>query len=718
MGAFNDEGWQELQLPSRRQCPKLFYSLSTESDSITLLLTDLICIWECSLDRYDIVAEASCQHTSIDPSASSDQFDVLLSKIGKSLKDGQNVLVRTNERDGYVLRLKTSVDLPKPLRPLEWTFKLTPQPSSELAERILRPSLHEVAVSQEKISTLLRIIREKDHVISRLLDRIGSSAVDLSLIFPGITGVASRKGGHISVTEAKKHVPGMASFDEKSWTKQFANDDGYEGADRTGLGNLVRGCEKCFVHTRAQHEDWIAGLPSMDKLNGDGDKNRQFSPPTRKAAPRQHKSDDESTASGSDDDFERQPTPHRLKSKAPETSKPAKAASVDDGDAEEETVPSKEALKSAPEIGGLGRRNATKAFGTSATRRSSSSSAERPTPLLRRGSDASTATATPTASEDNDDDNDSEPQSSRRRPVKPQPNNKPKLGGLRKKKQATPSPSPTPTPSPAPSPAQASRQQGAPSARGSRNSTSARSKNQVSPTPKDNSNNADETTSTASESDFEIDARARPELDSKPQQPRKSKPEPEPEPDAKPKPNQSQESSANTPRRRLGRIGRKQPDQPTDLQTSPTPRSSKKATDKATSRQGNTHGTRTRDRRGNENDDSDRTGSATSTPSPSPSPSPTASQATSKPKIASHPRKSPSNSAPSRSNENGKRSLESTEPEHEPELQNGGPKKKTPREIRKERERQETEDQKADRRRMELELALAAPSPVKRRRRF
>lgn len=306
MGGSDDGGWQELRLPSRRQCPKLFYLLSTQNELLTLLLTDLIGIWECSLDRYDILAEASRQHTSIDPSGSSDQFEVLLSKITKSLKDGKNVLVRSNERDRHVLRLKTSIDLPKPLRPLEWTFKLTPQPASELAERILRPSLHEVAVSQEKILSLLRIIREKDHVITRLLDRIGSSAVDLSLIFPGITGVASRKGGHISVTEAKKHVPGMASFDEKSWTRQFANDDGYAGADRTGLTNLVRGCEKCFVHTRSEHEEWINDLPPLDKLNQESEKSRQSSPPARKAAAtRPPASGTESTASDDDgDDFE------------------------------------------------------------------------------------------------------------------------------------------------------------------------------------------------------------------------------------------------------------------------------------------------------------------------------------------------------------------------------------------------------------------------------
>lgn len=302
MAQSTGEGWQELQVPSRRQCPKLFYSFFTHEESITLLLTDLISIWESSLDKPEILREAARQHTSIDPSVSTDQFRVLLTKLRKSLKDGENALARGNGSNSQVLLLQTKADLPRPLRPLEWTFILEPQTASELAEQILRPSLHEVSVSQDKITSLLRIIKDKDHVISRLLERTGNSAADLGLFFPGITGFASRKGGHVSVADAKKHVPGMASFDEKSWTQQFSNDDGYQGADRTGLSNLVRGCEKCFAHTKADHESWIKGLSSSNKVHQTRDRSSQAKSPVRKAPPQKPEPDDEST--DSNDDFE------------------------------------------------------------------------------------------------------------------------------------------------------------------------------------------------------------------------------------------------------------------------------------------------------------------------------------------------------------------------------------------------------------------------------
>ncbi|EXJ59536.1 uncharacterized protein A1O5_12161 [Cladophialophora psammophila CBS 110553] len=443
MPGLESEGWQELQTGSRRQCPKLFYSFSTKKESLTLLLTDLISIWECSLDKYDILAAAARQQTSIDPSVSSDQFEILLSKIRKSLSDGENSIIRDGRGNSQALLLRTRIALPRPLRPLEWTFTLDPQAASELAERILRPSLHEVFVSQNKINSLLGIIKDKDHVISRLLERVGNSAVDLSLVFPGITGFASRKGGHVSVADAKKHVPGMSSFDEKSWTTQFANNDGYEGADRTGLTNLVRGCEKCFMHTRAEHESWVKDLPSMENQNLNATSKNQPGSPSTNTASLQPDLALETT----DDEFERQATPPHLKFKGAGGKRAIRAATDDEETEEDESAP-KEAQSSA--IGGLGRRNATKALGASKSPPEPAPFAKNKSPSRRWASTASTATAT--GSEDNGTDNEgpqppSVPQSKSSRSTQ-----KSKLGVLRPRRV-----SPTPSlSSPAP-PARKSR---------------------------------------------------------------------------------------------------------------------------------------------------------------------------------------------------------------------------------------------------------------------
>ncbi|OAL39804.1 hypothetical protein AYO20_00716 [Fonsecaea nubica] len=430
-----NEGWQELQTTSRRQCPKLFYSFSTEEQSLTLLLTDLISIWECSLDKYDILAAAARQQTSIDPSVSSDQFAVLLSKIRKSLGDGANSLIRGGRANSQTLLLRTRKDLPRPLRPLEWTFTLEPQRASELAERVLRPSLHEVFVSQTKINSLLGIIKDKDHIISRLLDRVGNSAVDLSLVFPGIAGFASRKGGHVSVADAKKHVPGMTSFDEKSWTRQFANDEGYEGADRTGLSNLVRGCEKCFAHSKAEHESWVKDLPSTEKPDQNDHASRDQSvPPSTKAtkdARKESGRDDEST----DDEFERQATPPHLKSK--DVPKKTTRENTEDEETEEDEPVPKRAQPAT--IGGLGRRNATKAFGASKRSPSPVDAVENKSTSNRRVSTVSTSTATASDEDDAADQRSQAPVASRSKGS--HSSQKPKLGTLRSRKiSGSPSP--------------------------------------------------------------------------------------------------------------------------------------------------------------------------------------------------------------------------------------------------------------------------------------
>ena len=430
------EGWQELQTPSRRQCPKLFYHFSTTEKSFTILLTDLICIWESSLDNYDIVAAASRQRTSIDPSATG-QLQVLLSKLRKSLQNGENTIMRGTVRDVKTLLLRTEIALPRPLKALAWTFTLVPQATSELAEHILRPSLHEVDISQKKIASLLSAINEKDHVISRLLDRNGTSAVDLSLVFPSIP----KKGGHVSVADAKRHVVGMAEFDQKGWMKQYADEEGYEGADRTGLSNLVRGCEKCFVHSDAEHEDWTQDLPSSDKIAEDWvDESRK--PAEGTSTERKAGSDDHST----DDEFERQATPPHLKSKHHTTTMPTATATNDNnGDEHVEARPFERANPS--KIGASAKRDASEGLSSSNSppRNAAPAPAER-APLPRRR-DSRASTTTETASEEEEPKPPPARQSKAYSSIQ-----KSKLSAPTKKKASTRSPSATPTPSPPPCP--------------------------------------------------------------------------------------------------------------------------------------------------------------------------------------------------------------------------------------------------------------------------
>ena len=85
-----------------------------------------------------------------------------------------------------------------------------------LTRELLLPALAADLKNERQINELITKIKEKDHVITRLLDKIEQSSMDLSLVFPGYgTG---RKG--LNVKQAVKLVPGVSRFDEDGWREK------------------------------------------------------------------------------------------------------------------------------------------------------------------------------------------------------------------------------------------------------------------------------------------------------------------------------------------------------------------------------------------------------------------------------------------------------------------------------------------------------------------
>lgn len=252
--------WQELTTTSHSSCPKLFYKFTSQEDGYELLVTDLIGLWLVRADAEATRTYARRNRTSIDPTGA--QFEVLLEKLQQSLRDGTNILYRDDDSEDESLVLKTTIKLPKPLQPLEWQFYLQPEGAGEMAEHILRPSLHEASESKRKLDSLIDIIKQKDHVISKLLERIENSSTDLSLIFPRITSLKSRKG-IVTTKDAQAQVPGLATFNRKLWDDKFRSESAYAGFETHGLSNLMAGCEKCPKHTAKQHEKWLQKLPGI-----------------------------------------------------------------------------------------------------------------------------------------------------------------------------------------------------------------------------------------------------------------------------------------------------------------------------------------------------------------------------------------------------------------------------------------------------------------------
>lgn len=221
MAAMRDS-WRQLRISgdNAQDAPKLFYSFTSKSDEYRVRITDLVHMWEQRASQDEILRDAASSHCSIDPSESAPQRNALLEKLGHSLSHGQNVLVHGQADRGHGFDVATSSMLPAPLSPLHWTFRLRRLSQVAFSELLVHPCLHELGLLQDQVTSLQQIIKEKDHVMAKLLDKIEGSAIDIGLLFPGISGSKSRR--HVlTVAEATDHVPGMKAFDRAIWLSEL-----------------------------------------------------------------------------------------------------------------------------------------------------------------------------------------------------------------------------------------------------------------------------------------------------------------------------------------------------------------------------------------------------------------------------------------------------------------------------------------------------------------
>ncbi|MBE7182159.1 MAG: hypothetical protein INR71_13320, partial [Terriglobus roseus] len=433
--------------------------------------------------------EATRQHSPIDPSESSKQFAVLLEYLAQSLDGKDNVLARTPASEDHLaleaadegdfsaemsaqLTLSTTISLPRPLRPLSFAFALARQEPAAFSRVVLRPALQGTEMVNRKVAALLDVVRDKDHVIARLLERVGNQASgDMSLVFPTLTGRRGRGGEKVGVEEAGRLVPGLKEFELGEWERErgFEHGGGFEGLVKEGgLAETLGGEER--------NGAWARHLPgpealarSGDDMNGKRRLSRQVTRDTTRGSQADGDNDDEDDdATESEDEFERQPTPPSTRKTTGSTkTTPQKSAATaqqasgnpSSSDKDDSGPPAKKQKTSGGNIGSgkrAGRLGGLRGGRNKPAERTVSSSPEQdaaPTAIpaaikdndegeKRRPSTASTATASAT-------DSEAEPPPPTTRSSKAQ-----KKGGDGGKREPTPptaSPSPEPAPSEAPS---------------------------------------------------------------------------------------------------------------------------------------------------------------------------------------------------------------------------------------------------------------------------
>ena len=224
------EEWKILPFSNGDRCPpKLLYKFIAKSDGYELYVTDLLHCWKDSRDRQSITKEAVRQRCSIDPSEDATQFNVLLSKLRDGLSGmgearckigpGWHDTAGRGLLGGFTLLSRTP--LPEPLVPLRWTFNLLQEGRMLLTRELILPAMASELKQQTQIEDLTKRIVEKDHVITRLMDKIEQSSMDLSLVFPGYS--TGKKG--LNAKQATKVVPGISRFDETAWKNGYRHDD-------------------------------------------------------------------------------------------------------------------------------------------------------------------------------------------------------------------------------------------------------------------------------------------------------------------------------------------------------------------------------------------------------------------------------------------------------------------------------------------------------------
>jgi len=218
--------WRQLPAfqAGAAEVPPLLISTFFQIDCYTVYLTDLIHIWSESLSRRAIFARSHEVNTSIDPTES-DQLQIFMDKLKQGVDGGRNTAAAisiSSDTGRPKMTLKITVDLPGGLPPLEWPFRLTPAPQSLLTAQLTIPLLQAQHKRMEEIAALAELLKEKDQVIQKMLDKFEGQGLHLGQVFPQ----AIVKGGRsLGRKAAEEKVKGLQVFDIENFKENSESEE-------------------------------------------------------------------------------------------------------------------------------------------------------------------------------------------------------------------------------------------------------------------------------------------------------------------------------------------------------------------------------------------------------------------------------------------------------------------------------------------------------------
>ncbi|EKD18130.1 uncharacterized protein L3040_007691 [Drepanopeziza brunnea f. sp. 'multigermtubi'] len=258
--------WRPLRICANAsaELPAFLISTSFTPSSFAVHLTDLTYIWTEALDRSAISRRSKEEDTSI-VLGDDGQFKILLEKIKLGLEGGEGTalaLTVNADADRPSLILNVSVDLPGDIAPLEWPMRLSAAPQSSMTSLFTIPSLQTRHANMQQVASLTQELKDKDHIILKLLDKLEEQHTELGQIWPQAAGGVGRK---VSRQKAEEKVKALAPFDVESWRRELNHEPLEDAAqlisevfkermDVAPIGNST---------TQEEDDEWWEGIKGM-----------------------------------------------------------------------------------------------------------------------------------------------------------------------------------------------------------------------------------------------------------------------------------------------------------------------------------------------------------------------------------------------------------------------------------------------------------------------
>jgi hypothetical protein len=328
--------WKPLQFSAYAgtHLPPLLISATFALDSYSIHLTDLTHIWSESLTKRAIIRRSQEESTSIDPSDGG-QFEIFLDKLKLGLEGGKDTtlaLTISADADRPSLILNITTNLPGGLAPLEWPVRLAAAPQSLLASQLTLPLLRAQHIWIQEIAALAEVLREKDHVIQKLADKLEEQGTELGQVFPQVAGKVGRK---VDRKRAEERVKGLGVFDMQTWRKGLGHEESQDTTQLIGevfTGDNIEALQASKgVPLSEEQDSWwesIKGITvnlSSGKISTNGPQKANKAKPLPKSVLRKEESID-------DDAFQVQATPPHLAT----SSRPGPSKAIIDDSTEDE----------------------------------------------------------------------------------------------------------------------------------------------------------------------------------------------------------------------------------------------------------------------------------------------------------------------------------------------------------------------------------------------